>query len=91
MLREISPQQLGEWLAYYQTDPWGEYRADLRMGIVIANVLQALGAKKQGGGSFTAADFMPDFDRENKATALATKARAVLFALPGRKAATPKA
>lgn len=46
-----------EWLAYYRLEPWGEWRADLRMGKTCQAVAQYCGHV-----STRAADFMPDFD-----------------------------
>lgn len=90
MLAEITPQQLGEWLAYYRIDPWGEVRADLRHGIataVLANVHRDATKRPEG---YKPADFMPDFDPKPEQSSLAAKVRAGLYALPGRKAGTPK-
>lgn len=61
MLAEMKPHHLGEWLALYRIDPWGEWRADLRMGIhasVLANVNRDPKRKPQ---PYTADDFMPKF------------------------------
>lgn len=91
MLAEITPQQLGEWLAYYRIDPWGEIRADLRNGIVASVIANVNRDSRRQQTPFTPADFMPKFDPEVDRPALAAKARAVFFALPGRKAGKPKA
>jgi hypothetical protein len=61
-MAEIDSAEFSEWLAFYQVDPFGEERADLRAGInsaVIANIHRGGGIK-----AFTAADFMPQFDRQ---------------------------
>ena len=50
----MTVRELGEWLAYYAVDPWGEQRADLRNGILAAQVANALGAEPRA----TPADFM---------------------------------
>lgn len=47
------------WIAYYNLEPWGETRADLRAGIVAAAVRNGLRAK--GTRSFKPVDFMPQF------------------------------
>lgn len=47
------------WVAYYNLEPWGELRADLRAGIVAAAVRNGLRGK--GTRSFKATDFMPQF------------------------------
>ena len=58
LLTVISSDELTEWAAYYQLEPFGEYRGDLRAGIV-ASTLANIHAKK--GHSFTPADFMQRF------------------------------
>ncbi len=90
MLAEITPQQLGEWLAYYRIDPWGEVRADLRHGIATAVMANIHRDGKSRPEPYRPVDFMPDFDPDTGQRALAAKARAVFFALPGRKAEPKK-
>lgn len=63
LLAEMSSSQLAEWIAFYQLEPWGEERADLRAGIVastIANVNRSQKQKKP----YKPDDFMPRFDVE---------------------------
>jgi|TARA_Y100000310_G_scaffold51927_1_gene47793 hypothetical protein len=62
-----------DWVAYYQLDPWGEERADLRSGIVasvFSNAIQALirtVARKRGKGKeFKPKDFMPEFGKKRR-------------------------
>lgn len=58
-MAEIDSAEFAEWIAYYQVEPFGEERADLRAGIgaaVVANVNRGAGAK-----AFSAVDFMPQF------------------------------
>ena len=41
LYREIDSAELVEWQAYYNLEPWGEQKADIRTGIIastIANV-----------------------------------------------------
>lgn len=41
LYREIDSAELSEWQAYYNIEPWGESKADIRTGIIastIANV-----------------------------------------------------
>jgi len=61
LLKNISARELTEWMVYYQLEPFGEERADLRAGIIgstIANVNRG-----KGGKVFTPQDFMPKFAR----------------------------
>ena len=37
----LSAAELREWIAFYNIDPWGEQRADLRMARIAWAVLQA--------------------------------------------------
>lgn len=82
LLNELSSQQLAEWLAFFQLEPWGEERADLRAGIVastIANVNRPAKRKK----AFEPKEFMPQFgvepdDAELAALRLMAQMRAAL-------------
>lgn len=56
---------MGEWLAYFRLDPWGESRADLRAAIVASTVANAM-ARKKGGGHFKPEDFMPYLERDRQ-------------------------
>jgi len=54
-------REFAEWRAFYELEPWGDDRADLRAGIVastIANVNRGKGQK-----AFNPGDFMPEFDK----------------------------
>ena len=48
-----------EWLAYYQLEPWGEARADLRAGIIANTVYGCHRSRKDPPRRPT--DFMPKF------------------------------
>jgi hypothetical protein len=54
----ISSEELTEWAAYYQIDPFGSHRADIQAGVV-ASTMANIHAKR--GHSFTPADFIPQF------------------------------
>jgi hypothetical protein len=61
----MSSRQLSEWLAFFQLEPWGEERADLRAGIVastVANVNRSAKRRKP----YKPQDFMPRFDEEDE-------------------------
>ena len=58
LLVTISSEELLEWAAYYQLDPFGGPRGDLQASIV-ASTLANIHAKR--GHRFTPKDFMPDF------------------------------
>ncbi len=50
---------MAEWIALERVDPWGEWRADLRAGIVASTIANVNRGKKDK--AFSAQDFMPDF------------------------------
>ena len=64
MLRELSCRQYLDWQIIYGIEPWGEWRSDLRMGILASAVI-APHAKK--GKEPEPKDFMPDFTESKKA------------------------
>lgn len=57
MLAGLSAYELAEWMAYFEAEPWGEERADLRSGIIastLANVNRA-----RDTPPYSPRDFMP--------------------------------
>ena len=56
-------QEFALWKAYQRIEPWGEMRADLRMGI-LACVMASPHVKK--GTRLKPSDFMPDFTGKSK-------------------------
>lgn len=66
MLDGTEPGLLLEWAQYFQTEPFGEDRADLRNAILCLFIADTVGAKKQGGGRFKLEDFMPDFNKQKQ-------------------------
>lgn len=67
MLAEMRPHHLGEWLALYRIDPWGEWRDDLRSGIVASVIANVNRDAKRKPEPFTAHDFVPRFDVPDEA------------------------
>jgi hypothetical protein len=57
--RRLTSAELTEWAAYYNLDPWGEDRADLRAGIVAATIANRMRSK--GEKTRKPVDFMPKF------------------------------
>lgn len=66
MLDGTNPALLLEWAEYYQLDPFGEERADLRNAILCLFIADVIGTKKRGGGKFKIEDFMPKFNEPEK-------------------------
>jgi len=68
MLAEMPSRVFFDWMRHYRDEPFGEQRADLRMGIMTANILTAISslaaarAGKRRGQTFKPADFMPYLD-----------------------------
>lgn len=64
LLARIGSDELTEWMAFYQLEPFGDFRADVRSGIMastFANANRARDAKP-----FTPEDFMPFVDKPPK-------------------------
>jgi len=59
MMREMGSRELAEWMAYNEIEPFGEWRADLRAGIVAATIANTGFARPEEPAK--ASDFMPDF------------------------------
>jgi hypothetical protein len=56
MLAEISSAELTEWQAYYDLEPFGDMRGDLRAGIVASTIANVMGDPKK---PMSPSDFMP--------------------------------
>ena len=61
MLASMGSDELTEWMAYYQLEPFGDYRADYRSGVVASTFANAHRAKD--AGPFKPEDFMPFLDK----------------------------
>lgn len=53
----MGSDELTEWMAYYQIEPFGDYRADVRSGVVAATLANA--NRAPNAKVFTPEDFMP--------------------------------
>lgn len=62
----LTSRELGEWIAYYRLEPWGEERADLRAGIVASTIANVHRNPKKQRQPYEAVQFMPDFAGERK-------------------------
>lgn len=56
LLAEISSAELTEWQAFYDLEPFGDIRADLRSGIVASTLANVMGDPKK---PTSPKDFMP--------------------------------
>ena len=61
MLRSMSALQFEEWADFYSQEPWGEWRSDLRAGIVASTIANV--HLKQGADPLTPQDFMPFMEK----------------------------
>lgn len=58
--REISATEFYEWQAYYELEPFGEERADLRAGIIAATIANVHRGKRSR--PYKPSDFMPEYE-----------------------------
>ena len=63
MLDEIPAPVFVEWMAFYDADPFGEERADLRAGIIASTIANVMGGSKR---RLQPLDFMPQFGAPRK-------------------------
>ena len=64
LLARISSRELSEWIVYFEMEPFGEERADLRAGIVAATVANTARDTKRRVRPLEPKEFMPVFERE---------------------------
>lgn len=62
MLGRITSRQFSEWMAYAQIEPFGEERADLRMGVLASLVSNMF--RKAGTTAAKPEDFLLFADRD---------------------------
>ncbi|NBT83020.1 MAG: DUF4035 domain-containing protein [Betaproteobacteria bacterium] len=61
LLARVGSDELTEWMAFYQLEPFGEMRADLRSGVVASTFANA--HRTKDARAFTPEDFMPYIER----------------------------
>jgi len=66
LLAELSTREFDEWLAYYQIEPWGEERGDVRAGIIASTIANVNRNPKQRRKPYSPKDFMPVYDKPPK-------------------------
>lgn len=57
LLSRIGSDELTEWMAFYQLEPFGDFRADFRSGVMAATFANA--HRSKDAKAFTPEDFMP--------------------------------
>lgn len=77
MLRGMLCSQWYDWVAYFESEPFGEERADLRMAQLCA--LTANVHRGRGHKAYRPKDFMLDFKPRQAQTATTMKATLEMF------------
>lgn len=62
LLKRMGSDELSEWMAFYQLEPFGDYRADYRSGVVASTFANAHRAKD--ASPFRPEDFMPFLEKK---------------------------
>ena len=68
MLASVGSDELTEWMAFYQLEPFGDMRADYRSGVLASTFANA--HRADGVKPFTPEDFMPFMDRSRRSEAM---------------------
>jgi hypothetical protein len=64
LLSRIGSDEITEWMAFYQLEPFGDMRADIRSGVIACTFANA--HRTQHTPPFTPEDFMPFAKRSSK-------------------------
>jgi hypothetical protein len=64
LMERMSAREFDDWRTYAQLEPFGEERADWRMGILASVIANANRDDKKHPNPFEPKDFMPDFAAE---------------------------
>lgn len=76
MLAEMPSRLLSEWMAYFEIEPFGEERGDLRMGILAA-LIANINRDPKRARSFEPKDFMPKFGDDVREVPVEEKVKAI--------------
>lgn len=79
----LSSRELIEWMAFAQLEPFGDERADLRMGIETSSLVR-MWADPKKAKNITPATFMPFYDPPPKRQKTPEQMRAAFDALTSR-------
>lgn len=58
----MSASEFLDWQVYYQLEPFGELRADLRSGTIAATIANIHRDRKKRKKPYSARDFMPGYE-----------------------------
>ena len=83
MLAEMTPSELGEWVADYAISPWGDWRDDWRAAQSTAVLAEVNRNKEVRSQPFTVRDFMLEhiMDQQDAEKRNADLSRRLRFAL----------
>ncbi len=59
----MSSHEFSEWIAFFQVQPFGEWREDFRMATLAAVITNVMTRTKDSDPVRQAKDFMPDFEQ----------------------------
>lgn len=60
--RAMSSREFAEWMAFYRIQPFGEWRRDLRMAMLAAQITNVMTRTKDSDPVTDPKVFMPDFE-----------------------------
>jgi len=75
LLRKLSASEFHDWSVYETLEPFGEWRADLRAGIVASTFASA--HRRKGSRQPTPKDFMPTFGEKTVRRQSVSEQRAI--------------
>jgi hypothetical protein len=61
--RMMSSHEFAEWMAYFQLQPFGEWRRDFRNASLMALIANVMTRSKDSDPVKPTEDFMPDFEK----------------------------
>jgi len=80
-LREIPAAELTEWAAFYQLEPWGSEKDDLRTGIVASTVFNSQRSKRSQKiwkpGDFMIKEIPSDLNQDQLADKISASFRTI--------------
>ena len=79
MLAQMTREELVEWMAFYQLEPWGARIEDQRYGIIAATVANVMSSS---GKRYTSTDFFPPKTERERQLNIAAKVMAAFSKFP---------
>ena len=82
MLWKMSKQELVEWMAFYQLEPWGTRVDDQRFGVIAATTANVMSS---GNKQYTSNDFFPPRSEPERKRMVAEKVKSAFRQIGGAK------